>query len=214
MGRRDAHVGPLAANPFGRRARRREIPLEQCGCRQAVERNPDRCRHELADRLIRATHSLRRIGRGLRTMFGIRRPNPPHNVTGTRRDVAVSTCPGAGSGRDIVSSDSRNRWIGTAMTLASTVLVASCISPGQTVESRGPVLAPAIGVETQTARDVGQLEASGAGGAGSLSVLDPPLPANSTAVQAGSAQDLEAGVGVQNGWSQSPQTRTIPDEGG
>lgn len=78
------------------------------------------------------------------------------------------------------------------MALASTVLVASCISTGQTVESRGTVLAPAIGVETQAARDIVQLEASGAGGAGSLSVLDPPFPANPTTVQAGSTQDLES----------------------
>ena len=114
-------------------------------------------------------------------------------MAGARCGVTVSTGRGARAGRETVSLGLRRRWCGPALTLASTVLVASCMSTGQTVEEPGSALAPATGGETRTAPTVAQPDAPLAADTGSLPILDPPFPADPTAVEAAPGRGPEAG---------------------
>ena len=134
-------------------------------------------------------------------MFGIGHARALHVASAARRGAAVLSGRGTRDGREIASLGFRRRWCGPALTLASTVLVASCMSTGQTVEEPGSALAPAVGGETRTAPTVTQPDASQAVDASSLPILDPPFPADPTAMEAAPAPSPEEGQRSADGSS-------------
>ncbi len=113
--------------------------------------------------------------------------------TGLRPDAAGSPPRRAGGRRYIRPWRARRRCTVPAVTLASALLVASCIGPGQSVDSRGPVLTPASGSDTGTVQTVTRDRAPGPTTADPFPAFDPLVVVGASAVETASAAGVEAG---------------------
>ena len=117
----------------------------------------------------------------------------PHAITGTRSEVGGWIGPDARNRRDVKLGGVRRRWTAPAITLASSLLVASCIGPGHTVGSRGPAVTPASGSETETVQTVTRDRTPGQTTTDPLPAIDPLVVVGATAAESASAAGPKAG---------------------
>ncbi len=80
-------------------------------------------------------------------------------ISGTRPDISGWIGPGARHWRDVGPGGVFGSWTVLATTLASTLLLASCMGSGQTADLPGPILASASVDELQNKQTVAQVEA-------------------------------------------------------
>ena len=114
-------------------------------------------------------------------------------ITRTRSEVAGWIGLDARNRRDVQLGGVGRRWTAPAMTLASTLLVASCIGPGQTVGLRGPAVTPASGSDTETVQTVTRDRVPGQTTADPLPAIDPLVVVGATAAESAAAAGPEAG---------------------
>ena len=114
-------------------------------------------------------------------------------MTGTRSDVAGWIGSDVSIRQDVKLGGARRRWTAPAMALASSLLVASCIGPGQTVGSRGPAVTPAGANDTETVQTVARDRAPGQTAADPLSAVDPLVAVGATAADTASDAGPETG---------------------